>query len=176
MALNNVQQLLSVYVDESQELEDVYWDIFNSRILDTAIGDQLDNLGKIVGEPRNARADVDYRAAIRIRIRVNRSQGKAIDVIDVCTLSAINSTPHYYEMYPAGYAVDILNLPGGLQVARLLGSTKAGGVAGILNFSPNATLTTFAGFEGDTAAQYLAAGFEGDTTPVLGIDIGAGGV
>jgi hypothetical protein len=87
----------------------------------------------------------------------------------------VNSAPVYREQYPGGFTVEILNLPSGLQIAILLGGTKAAGTYGVLVFSPDALLTQRAGFEGDTTTEYLAQ-YDTDTTPLLAIDIGAGGI
>jgi len=175
MALNNVQKLLSVLLAPIQALEAVAWDVINLRILDNASGDGLDQLGAIVGESRDARSDTDYRAAIRIRIRVNRSQGKAEDVIAVATLAAVNSTPAYTESYPAGWEVVINNLPGGLQIARLLGLTKAAGTAGILSYTDSASAGMRWVNDGDTPAADQV--WSDDTAPTTNyrIDLGAGG-
>ena len=144
MALNNVQAILLAQVNRLQELEDAIWTLLtplSDKTFASVTGKLLEFLGAIVGESRDGRADADYQAAIRIRIRVNRSRGKAEDVIAVAKLAAIHSTPSYTEPNDDGpiFEVDITNLPGAATVARLLGEAKPLGVTGLLVATADAT-------------------------------------
>lgn len=114
---------------EWQELEGAIWDVINGRLLDNAGTDQLDKLGRLVGERRAGRANDDYRLAIRVRIRVNRSDGRAEDIIAVARLIATNT---YREAYPAGFVVAFTAaIPAGARwAAQAIAQTRAGGVAG----------------------------------------------
>jgi hypothetical protein len=69
------QAILSGIGAQLQELEDAYWALYNAFDGDTATGDQLDLLGVLVGEKRQGRSDDDYRAAVKVRIKVNCSDG-----------------------------------------------------------------------------------------------------
>ena len=57
-----------------------YWGI------DAAPGVHLDRLGKIVGEDREGRSDVDYAVAIKTRVLINRSQGRVQDLVQIVRL------------------------------------------------------------------------------------------
>lgn len=131
-------KFLAVYLRRFQDLENVTWDVINKRLLGVAVGNQLDMLGDLVGEPRLGRNDTDYRSAVTLRIRVNRSQGRAEDVIDVADLASAE-TASYYEYDPAGFAVEIYNATSPLVVARMLYATKAVGTGGALVFTNWAT-------------------------------------
>lgn len=58
-----------------QELEESYLDLREERTLDAAIGEQLEQLGVLVGEPRGSLADEDYRRFIQARILSNLCEG-----------------------------------------------------------------------------------------------------
>lgn len=133
---SKLKGILATYLRQFQTLENVTWDVINSRMLDTAVGAQLDMLGDLVGETRRGRNDIDYRAAVRLRIRVNRSQGRAVDVIDVATQGNGN-TPAIYREYPANFAweVEIYNSPSPVTVAKMLQQTKAAGSRGYVIYT-----------------------------------------
>lgn len=52
---------------QADQIEDAIFQIRNGFFLATAVGVQLDTLGKIYRESRNGRTDSDYRDAIRLR-------------------------------------------------------------------------------------------------------------
>lgn len=81
----NVESLLSAACAELQILEDTFWDVLNSRALDTATSAQLSVLGALVGQERNALTLDDdlYRLCIRARIALNRSAGAIPEVLTV---------------------------------------------------------------------------------------------
>jgi len=71
-----LNRVLSIFSEQIQEIEDALDDLENSVYLGSAVGTQLDGIGEIVNEPRLGRTDVDYTAAIRIRILINESSGE----------------------------------------------------------------------------------------------------
>jgi hypothetical protein len=71
-----LNKLINIFADQVQEIEDTLDDVENKCDLDTAIGTQLDGLGEIVNEPRLGRSDIDYAAALRVRIAINDSCGE----------------------------------------------------------------------------------------------------
>jgi hypothetical protein len=133
-----IQGLVGSIVAPLQDLEDVAFDVLAALRLDTAVGYWLDRLGAIAGERRKGRGDDEYRAAIRLRIRINRSEGTAEDLIDVARLAfptAFRRT--YREGYPASFEIEALDVepsevtPG----ADALRRTRDGGVQGTLIFT-----------------------------------------
>jgi len=125
-----IEALLSAPLGRVQRLEDEIWVALWGWVLDYAEGQQLDDLGVIVGQPREGRSDEDYKFAIRVRIRVNRSQGKAEDVIQVARL--LSSVSTYVEYFPLGWEVSIYNILNSGDVIRLLTETKAASSYGVL--------------------------------------------
>lgn len=82
----NFAGVVSSLAGQIQELETVAWQLLTERTLTAAVGVQLDGLGGIVGEVRAGRLDLDYRAAIRGRIRRNRAHGRTEDLIHLIRL------------------------------------------------------------------------------------------
>ena len=76
----NLRALITAFTDAAQDIEDDTWACIEDRMLDTAEGVQLDQYGKVLGQPRDGLSDDDFRALLGIRILANRSNGQA-DVI-----------------------------------------------------------------------------------------------
>jgi hypothetical protein len=83
---NNIEKLLAVIISPAQDIEDALQQLKTERWVDTAVGDQLDIIGRIVGQPREGRVDDDYRRFIRARIATNNSDGTFEDLITVAFL------------------------------------------------------------------------------------------
>lgn len=74
------------FLEESNELENIFQDLLDDRSVDTAVGVQLDQVGLLVGELRNRRDDEEFRNAIKLKIAVNTSSGTVEDIIRVIKL------------------------------------------------------------------------------------------
>ena len=161
MALNTVQAILTAFANRLQEGEDLAWSVLlqlSDPTFATTVGDLLAKVGARVVEEPQGRSDADYQAAIRIRVRVNRSRGKAEDIVQIAMLASVNSTPKYYELNDATcvFQVDITNLPGAAQVARLLGQAKPVGVRGLLVYTVD-TLDAFTFGDATDATNTITA-------------------
>lgn len=73
-----------------------------------AVGQQLDNLGEIVGETRQGRSDEDYEVAIRGRVKLNISSGTIEDVYAIAGLIAPTLTTSLQEFYPAAFEAEVI--------------------------------------------------------------------
>lgn len=104
------EAVIRAFGRQVQELEDAFWQLLQEQTVDTAIGAQLDVLGRIVGERRGGSSDADYRLRIRARIRTNLSTG-TIDDIYAVFRALLGSTPGYSfgftPHYPAGFTLVI---------------------------------------------------------------------
>jgi hypothetical protein len=133
--------LLKSYAWSIQDLENAVWSVINSRYLANAANAQLDLLGKLVGEGRNGRSDADYRAVIGLRIRANRSQGGAEDLIQLCALALGvaqgSGAVFYQDGAPMHWQIDISDTTSGVVLAlvELLPIAKMEGTEGSLTYS-----------------------------------------
>lgn len=76
-------------LDRHQDIETALYDMWaNALSIDDGGTDQLDLIGRIVRESRNGRSNDDYRRALRVRVLVNRSQGRASDLIGIANIFA----------------------------------------------------------------------------------------
>ncbi len=125
-----LEAILSSYLEQVQELEDDFWDVFSNRWVETAEGIQLDGLGEIVGERRQGAPDDEYRAFVRARIRVNRSNGKMPELVEILSLILDGEEVVAREYYPAAIvmgALDELEV-NAKRVSSMLRQAKGGGI------------------------------------------------
>lgn len=78
-----IQAVLSAFASPVQALEDALQALLTERAIDTAIGQQLDDIGAKVGQPRDGLDDETYRRYVRARIATDRSHGQFEDLIAV---------------------------------------------------------------------------------------------
>lgn len=81
----NITDLMVSLLQEVSILEDTFSSLYNNRNIDDAIGVQLDQIGKIVGEARVGRDDDSYRVAISVRTIINKSSGTISDIEEILT-------------------------------------------------------------------------------------------
>jgi hypothetical protein len=95
-------QLLQALVEELQEIEDVFWDLYTLRYISTAFGYQLDRIGDTVGVVRYGLDDNQYRKRIYSQIILNASNGEAEILIRSLKLlmnaTIIEYTEYKYEI------------------------------------------------------------------------------
>lgn len=103
-----IEGLLEAVVKPLQELEDLFLALGTERWIDSAIGAQLDVVGKIVGALRDVgQNDEDYRLAIKAQIIMNLNQGTPEEIIAAAKFFIGSIFIWYLEVYPA--AVDIFS-------------------------------------------------------------------
>lgn len=128
-----IEAILGRLMEMIQVAEDVSWQLLRERYLDPidghgpAEGVLLDGLGLIVGEPRADREDDRYRAALRVRILVNRSDGKLEQLIDILSLLAEGEV-HISELPPAHLEASVTEVAFPNDAFRYLKQAKASGV------------------------------------------------
>lgn len=93
--------LIMSFVAQHQGMEDAGQQLLTERLIDTAVGAQLDGFGSIVGELRQGRNDDDYRLALKARMGRNNSEGTPDDVINVFNLLTGSTQTHLVEVAPA---------------------------------------------------------------------------
>ena len=154
-----------------QELEDAAWQLLTERDLDSAVGVQLDVLGRLVDEPRDGRADDQYRPFIRARILINRSNGLPEEVLTIVRVALGASIEvHLREHFPAAFTVEVVGAipltPASL--LRLLQQAKAGGVRVLLEYSLIPDDETFAFATGATPEIDPGRGFGSTLDATIG--------
>lgn len=77
----NWEALLGAWAVSIQYVEDMLYQLFSQRGVDTAVGRQLDVLGAIVGETRNNATDEGFRIRIKTRIIRNVSSGTVDSIL-----------------------------------------------------------------------------------------------
>jgi hypothetical protein len=137
-------EIMRIVGGQVQDVEDAIWQLYTAFDMNTATGMTLDLLGGVVGEARANRTDDDYRAAVRARILVNRSNGRLEDMLAVLVaLLPDNTGIVVHEFYPASIRFDVFDAFAGATaetVARMLRQSKPAGVK--LTFVPVDTDTT----------------------------------
>jgi hypothetical protein len=118
--------LLTIYLEPLQELEGVFFDILESRIVDSARKAQLDIIGRILGLGRGSWDDDTYRVYLRVQLRVLRSSGTAPELIAILRL--IVAECHLKEVYPAALEIDVVTDIGGGAIGSIMQRAKSAGV------------------------------------------------
>ncbi len=156
---NTTQNTLASYLGRLQELENAAFFLLQSMSISSAFGDLLNKLGSMVGEPRLGRSDVDYKAGIRLKIRVNLSSGRASDIIAVALLAA-PSIINYVENYPgpASFTLDLLNLGSAPYVVDKLKHTRAAGTYGLISYTTWSTSQATLILDSQTAGAVTSPG------------------
>lgn len=157
----NLEALLTAFVNQIQELEDVFFELLENRWLTTATGTQLDGIGKIVGLDRLWLDDDDYRAALRAQIRLNRSSGTIPDNITILELLITNSF-RISEWYPAAFNVIVSDefTEDPENIARRL--SRGAAIKAYLEYTEVDDDYTFTFADEDTIQTDGARGFAGD--------------
>lgn len=161
-----IKAFLRVRSERTQHFEDVLWDIYIHRFLDSATGYDLDRFGAIVGEPRLGRSDTRYRLWIKARGRANRSAGRVNDLLEVLRLVLGPDAVIMYEEIPdrdAEVRMTIIAATSEMdQVARILRSIIGAGIRLDVTGSPFPPEQTFS----------FAADAAGNPGPGLGLNLG----
>lgn len=170
----HLQQILSAYLVQDQEIEQTLIDLMLLRYLATAAGAQLDGIGRIVIEPRAGKADDDYRAAIAGAIKRNNAHSQPEDLIELFVLllpayaiQYINGHRASFELRIVG-AYDPLAAPLIGTLSDQLHTAKGGGVTGGILWSEFDDANTFTLADSDVLQADTSRGMADDTPSTLG--------
>lgn len=94
---SNLKSVLETIGDEVQVIENISHSMYINRMLEDAIGIQLDRLGGIVGRVRDGLSDSDYRIRIKAKIAENNSEGTRPEILALCRLLLPDSIPVIQE-------------------------------------------------------------------------------
>ncbi len=165
----NIEVVLRSYLKPCQDLHNAFFDLIWIKLLDNAIGVFLDTLGAKQDEPRLGRSDTRYRLAIRIKARVNRSQGRNFDLIEIMQLV----TEHWkYSNFGGGKFRIEVGAIDGVELARWINKARLAGVQMEIVYDAGPDVETRDYFIFDDAEDESVedAGFFGDTE---GADVGS---
>ena len=127
----NVDTFLQSCLYSVQDFENTVWAVINAILNPT--GDMLTRRARIVGEERNGRSDADLLAAFKLRVLVNKSQGRTEDLLKIA--SQLNPS-RIFEGGAASWFIETSNLQSSpTTLASLLGIAKDGGAHGALSYS-----------------------------------------
>lgn len=153
---NNIEKLVATLATPFQSLENALQQLLTERSVDTAVGAQLDVIGKLVGQPRNGLVDADYRRYVRARVATNRSTGVVDDLINITELIVYDDDA-YIKVESQSIATVVLrveDLAITTGVANILidflNDAVSAGVRVILEYSDQAPATWF---KWDTAGR-----------------------
>lgn len=106
-SLTNLQKLIKVLVTPFQQLEDVKWQLKTERWLSTAIGAQLDEIGVILGLPREiGESDEDYRERLQFQIFINSSSGTPEEIMSVLSFLTQATHVNYHDIGIAAFQLE----------------------------------------------------------------------
>jgi len=130
----NLEAFVTIIAEAAQQLEDGIYPLLLGRMIDTAIGVQLDMIGRIVRQPRNGLSDEQYRLRLKVRIATNRSRGTLNELLNIVALALLPdvalvvATPQY----PAAIFFDIRDLPVSAELAStIISFLRDGASAGV---------------------------------------------
>jgi len=162
---DDLKALARSYAAQIQAIEDATFEVILERVLDAAVGVQLETIGAIVGQPRTTADDAEYKTAIRARIAINLSDSTAEDLINVATLILTGGENFEVRDEPPAQIritiTDPLTLTPAL-VHALLESADAGGVRLLLNYTKTITEADKLTFSDNGGSPTTGKGF-GDT-------------
>lgn len=121
-----VQGLLKSYMENVQTVEDIYQQLLDERSVFTAIGEQLDVVGTIVGEARNGKADDPYREAILNRISINTSNSTPEKIMQIMRTITGGDFVNITEHHPASFHLFVDKIPANTAAATLKSIAGAG--------------------------------------------------
>lgn len=141
------EALTRLLVRQLQNAENAVWMMYLQRRLATAAGAELDLFGRIVGQPRNAYADAQYRRQISARVLFNASSGTREDVLAIFRQIVPGTTTlTMREMSPASFRLIILgdaSVVEDLPLYRTFTAAKVAGVGGEFVYSLSSNANTF---------------------------------
>lgn len=166
-----ISGLLNCFAPQVQQIEDLLFEILLGFRLDTpAVGEQLDVIGRVVGQDRESANDAEYKLRISARIRANLSTGSPEDLYRVFRILLPGITLSITPEYPAGFVMDALETIDGALVPlyrQFFSDTKAAGIYGQFTYALFDTAHTFtiAAAQGTvTTSSTLGAADDAQTT------------
>lgn len=123
-----LQAFLEAFLDEVQSIENAAFQVLTGVWPWTAIGNQLDVIGRIVVQPRYGMVDDEYRVFILGRIFVNKGDGQLPQFFELLD-DILGITPvQAYEWWPAGFRIAVAGVSYPSPTIDLVYDLKGGGI------------------------------------------------
>jgi hypothetical protein len=100
--------LLKSLLVTSQPTEDTLLDVMNKTGIDTAEGDQLDVIGKLLTLPRGGKVDTEYRARLYSKIALNSAKATPESIINLTRVVTGSQDVNLSEVAPAEVHVNVV--------------------------------------------------------------------
>ncbi len=97
-----LEGVLSLFARQVQEVEDTAWAILQGRLLEQAVGEQLDQWGALLAVPRQGLIDGLYRNLLRAWLLILRSNGEPGRLAQIVALLTGRARVRYIPRAPAG--------------------------------------------------------------------------
>jgi hypothetical protein len=156
----NFLAILTALVEPLQDLEDDIAALLAQRVVTAAEGAQLDVLGKLVGQERAGRNDVDYQEWVLARVQANASQGTPSEIIIM--VGEIVDIPVVYTRFNSasyGLAWTITGpAPDSVQTSSMLGIVCDASPSGVRYELTQTYTLPGPAFQFDTSGAGLAHG------------------
>ena len=123
-----LQGALAAFLDDVQSIEDATLEVWAGIWPLTAVGDQLDVIGAIVGQPRGSLLDAPYRLMVLGRIFVNRSDGTTPEIYELLNVTGYDVDSLVRDYYPAAVWVRVVGVDYPTQAFNLVDDLVGGGV------------------------------------------------
>ena len=131
----NIKGTLTSFLEETQKVEDLAFDVNGAFDKDTAIGVQLDVIGKLVGVKRKGNSDVIYRDELDNQIDANTADGTLNNLIDILT-KVTSGNVQVFEHFPADIHI-VVDTPEDVTTAALVEEITSAGVNRTMAFLPS---------------------------------------
>jgi len=156
----NIEKLIRALCGEVKRIEDAIYGVFIGRALMSAVGAQLDGLGRVLKLERGALSDEEYRIWLRGRILALRSSGTPDELIELVN-TLVDCGSRFQEYFPAAAYVRLLDSVGSAreQLIGLIAEAKSAGVEVVVQWAeaPEATTLRCYGNEVVAAETTLAS-------------------
>lgn len=156
-----LEALSNAFAARIQGIEDALWQLFTERWIDSAVGAQLDVVGKILVQPRDSLSatDEEYRAQLRAKVKVLTSSGTVENLYTVVRLLHPTASFAFTATYPAGFYLRQYGLAITSTMAQILAAfirlTRGGGIRGTFLWQESAESDVF---KMDTSGQGMDQG------------------
>ncbi len=111
--LPNLDAFVHALGDQLNDVEEFFAQLLTLQTLELSVGVQLDRLGVLLGQGRNALSDSDYRTLLQTRIIQYQAQGTVEEIIQAILALSVTSVVQLTEVFPAAFqvvAVDLSNV------------------------------------------------------------------